>query len=486
MEDGTFADRSKEAGLTGIFGSLNLDHADFDNDGDLDVVALRGGWMREGGRHPKSLLRNDGNGRFTDVTFAAGLGQVYYPSQTVAVADYDNDGDLDLFFGNEVEEKDPYPSELFRNNGDGTFTDVAEAAGVRNFRFAKGASWGDYDEDRWPDLYVSNFDGDNRLYRNRGDGTFEDVAPKLGLTKPYRSFPCWFWDFDNDGNLDLWVSSYWPHVMYTAATFLKTPSPAELACLYRGDGKGGFVDVAPAQNLRRVDMPMGCNFGDLDNDGWLDFYLGTGAPTYEGIVPNRLYRNRGGIGFSDVTTAAGMGHLQKGHGVAFVDLDEDGDQDVFEEMGGAFPGDAFGNTLYENPGFGHRWIKLRLTGTKSNRSAIGARIRVEIVEGGKRRSIHRTVNTGGSFGSNPLRQEIGIGKAERVELVEVYWPTSDTTQRFENLAPGRMYEIVEGDATIRGRDVMPSPFRAPATESVDPVSDATLPGNGASAASGTR
>ena len=150
-----------------------------------------------------------------------------------------------------------------------------------------------------------------------------------------------------------------------------------------------------------------------------------------------------------------MGHLQKGHGVAFADIDDDGDQDIYEQMGGAFPGDAFGNSLYENPGFGNNWVKLRLTGTRSNRSAIGARIQVDVVDGGVQRSIHRTVSTGGSFGSNPLRQEIGIGKAERVERVEVYWPTSDTRQTFENLAAGASYEIVEGDATIR-------PFKATA------------------------
>jgi hypothetical protein len=461
-EDGSFEDATPQSGLTGIFGALYIDHADMDNDGDLDVVAPRGAWMRAGGRHPKSLLLNDGHGNFTDVTYAAGLGKVYYPSQTVAIADYDNDGDLDLFFGNEIASKEPYPSELFRNNGDGTFTDIAEAAGVRNMAFAKGASWGDYDNDRWPDLYVSNYEGENHLYHNRGDGTFEDVAPKLGLTKPIRSFPCWFWDFDNDGNLDIYASTYWPHVSFTAASFLGKPSPAELACLYKGDGKGGFTDVARAQNLLRIDMPMGSNFGDLDNDGWLDFYLGTGTPAYDGLVPNRLYRNRGGTGFSDVTTAAGMGHLQKGHAVAFVDLDDDGDQEIFEEMGGAFPGDAFGNSLYENPGSGNNWVKLRLTGTRSNRSAIGARIRVDVVAGGVQRSIHRTVSTGGSFGSNPLRQEIGIGKAERVAKVEVYWPTSDTRQTFEDLAAGASYEIVEGDATIRPSEVRPLPFKATA------------------------
>ena len=239
-EDGSFEDRSEAVGLSGIYGSLNIDHADFDNDGDLDVVAPRGAWMRKAGRHPKSILRNDGQGNFTDVTYAAGLGKVYYPSQTVALADYDNDGDLDIFFGNEIEDpvKGAYPCELFRNNGDGTFTDVAAEAGVQNFRYTKGASWGDYDNDRWPDLYVSNFDGENRLYHNRGDGTFEDVAKQVGVTKPIRSFPCWFWDFDNDGNLDIFASTYWPHVSFTAASFLGQAEPGRAGRALQGRREG--------------------------------------------------------------------------------------------------------------------------------------------------------------------------------------------------------------------------------------------------------
>jgi hypothetical protein len=136
--------------------------------------------------------------------------------------------------------------------------------------------------------------------------------------------------------------------------------------------------------------------------------------------------------------------VQKGHGVAFADLDNDGDQDVFEQMGGAFRGDDFGNLLFENPGFGQHWIEVELVGVRSNRSAIGARLRVEVVEEGRTRSIFRHVNGGGSFGGNPLTQHIGIGTAERVEVLEVTWPTSDTTQRFEGLAPDRHLRIVEG------------------------------------------
>ena len=130
--------------------------------------------------------------------------------------------------------------------------------------------------------------------------------------------------------------------------------------------------------LTRMAPTMGCNFGDLDSDGFLDFYLGTGYPGYEGLVPNLMYWNRGGTSFADVTTAGGFGHVQKGHGVAFADLDEDGDQDVFIELGGAFPGDGFGDALFENPGFGNHWIVVRLVGKESNRQGVGARIRYQL------------------------------------------------------------------------------------------------------------
>jgi hypothetical protein len=189
---------------------------------------------------------------------------------------------------------------------------------------------------------------------------------------------------------------------------------------------------------------MGANFGDVDNDGYLDFYLGTGYPDYEAVMPNVLYRNRGGRGFVDVTLAGGFGHLQKGHAIAFADFDHDGDQDVFAQMGGAFPGDRFADALFENPGFGNHWIALRLIGSESNRAAIGARLHLQVTENGVRRSIYKHVNSGGSFGSNPLRQTIGLGRASSIDRLEVYWPTSDLTQVFRDVEFNRFIEIVEG------------------------------------------
>jgi hypothetical protein len=455
--DGTFADRTVESGLGGILGGLNMIQADFDNDGFVDVYVIRGAWCGAAGCHPDSLLRNLGDGTFVDMTLAAGLADVHYPSQTAGFADYDVDGDLDLYVGGESDEDFACPCQLFRNEANGRFTDVARAAGVTNDRYAKGVSWGDYDEDGRLDLYVSNLRGENRLYRNLHDGTFRDMAVDLGVTRPLNSFPTWFWDFDNDGTLDLWVGTYLVGIDVVAASYLGLPYESEAPCLYRGDGAGRFSDVAlPLGVGRPMDM-MGCNFGDLDNDGFLDLYLGTGNPSFENLVPNLMYRNRGGTGFSDVTADGGFGHLQKGHAVTFADLDLDGDQDVFEQIGGACAGDAAHNALFENPGFDNRWLTVRLVGCASNRSGIGARLHVVVQQSGGRRSIYKHVNSGGSFGANSLRQSIGLGQAERVESLEILWPNGKR-QVLHDLPLDSTVQVIELDNAPRIWSLPKSPF----------------------------
>ncbi len=456
---GGFEDVTHSWGLDSQLGGLNLVQADFDNDGMPDLLVMRGAWLGEDGRMRNSLLRNDlkrDAGRFVDVTAAAGLAYPAYPTQAASWADYDGDGDLDLAIGNESpvgttqptslhgRTGRPYPSQLFRNNGDGTFTDVARAAGVTNLRFAKSVAWGDYDGDGDPDLYVSNI-GPNRLYRNNGDGTFTDVAPALGVTEPARgSFGSWFFDFDDDGDLDLWVNRYDAPVAQVLASYLGLPTADAAPVLYRNDGDGTFTDVSAAMGLHRPSLPMGTNYGDLDNDGYPDVYLGTGVPDFQSIMPNVMYRNDGGRRFQDVTFSGGFGQLQKGHGVAFGDLDGDGDQDLFEQLGGAFPYDGFRNALWENPGSDNAWIVLRLEGRRANRFGVGARIEVRVRQGETTRSVHVVAGTGGSFGGSSLQQEIGLGPADAIERVTIAWPGSGTRQSFENVAPNRYYRVVEG------------------------------------------
>jgi hypothetical protein len=447
--DGTFEDRSESAGLTRQVAALNAKQADFDNDGDLDVLLLRGGW--ELPRRP-SLLRNKGGGVFEDVTIAAGLAAPI-ASQSGAWADYDNDGWLDLYIAGEYDPQRPDPRNrgtLYHNNRDGTFTDVSDRAGVRNLRFGKGADWGDYDNDGDPDLYISNLGQPNRLYRNNSDGTFTDVAPELGVTEPVHSFPVWFWDYDNDGWLDLFVGPYSGKLSEVVRSHLGEPTTGERPRLYHNEGPQGFRDVAREAGLDRVLIPMGSNFGDLDNDGYLDMYLGTGRPPYMYLVPNVMYKNVGGERFEDITTSSGTGHLQKGHGVAFADWDRDGDVDIFLESGGATPGDKAGNILFRNPGQGNHWLNVRLIGVTTNRSAIGARISVEAREpDGTVTTRHRVISSGGSFGGNPLAVTIGLGRATTAARLKVTWPTSRSEQTFYDLPPDRAVEVVEGRPGFR-------------------------------------
>ncbi|MEK6675417.1 MAG: CRTAC1 family protein [Planctomycetota bacterium] len=476
--DGTFSDQTEAAGLSGEVGGLNITHADYDNDGDADVLILRGAWLRDQGRLPNSLLRNNGKGYFEDVTEEAGL-LSFHPTQAGSWADYDNDGWLDLFIGNESSAEEVHPCELYHNNGDGTFTDVAKELGVAHIGFVKAAVWGDYNNDGRPDLYLSCLNAPNVLFKNNGiNGAdpaksywpFTDETAAAGMTHPLRSFPAWFWDYDNDGWLDILVASFsvflTDSVHAVAADYLDIPNDGETPRLYHNNKDGSFADVTKSVHLDKVLLAMGANFGDLDNDGWLDCYFGTGDPLLATLVPNRMFRNNAGKDFQDVTTAGGFGHLQKGHGVAFADLDNDGDQDIYAVMGGAYVGDVFQNALFENPGFGNHWITLRLEGTKSNRSAIGARIKVSVVTSNGSRDIHAVVSSGGSFGSSSLQQEIGLGQATMIENIDIRWP-SGMTQSFRDLGIDGVYHIREGDAkptpiTLKPFDLSPgNPGDAP-------------------------
>lgn len=452
--DGAFVDRAEAAHLTDQLGGLNLVSTDYDNDGNIDLLVLRGGWMLDAGRIRKSLLRNNADGTFTDVSRAAGLADTKSPSQVGVWLDYDNDGDLDLFLGNESRRERivqgegvgaaEYPCNLFRNDGNGTFSDVARQAGVTNDRYCKGAAAGDYDNDGWVDLYVSNI-GRNRLYRNNGDGTFTDVAEKLGVVEPVgRSFATWFFDVDKDGDLDIFVGAYDTHIDDVAAWQLRQPFKSKPPRLYRNKGDGTFEDATSTFGLWRPLAPMGANFGDLDNDGWLDVYLATGTPAFDDLMPNVMLRNVGGRRFTDVTVAGGFGNLQKGHGVAFADFDHDGDQDIFNDLGGFYQGDTFYNSLYENPGTANRSLTLKLEGKRTNRLAYGARIKVVVRTPSGERAIHRAVGAVSSFGGSPSRQEIGLGDAQSIRSVEIWWPASGIRQSLQNLELDGFYRVVEG------------------------------------------
>ena len=211
----------------------------------------------------------------------------------------------------------------------------------------------------------------------------------------------------------------------------------------------------------KVIYAMGSNYGDLDNDGWLDFYVGTGNPDLRSVVPNRMFRNVNGRRFEEVTLPGGFGHIQKGHATAFADLDRDGDEDVYMILGGAYEGDQFTSVLFENPGWPkNRWITLELEGRTANRSAIGARVDVVAVDAkGAARTVRRTVRTGGSFGAGSLQLHVGLGPAVRVQEVRIQWPDSSRTKTsYRDLALDRTYHITQGDAP-KVLERPPVPFR---------------------------
>ncbi len=433
--DGTFTEQATKAGLADQLGGLNILQADYNNDGCMDILVLRGAWEVA---QRKSLLRNNCDGTFTDVTSASGLSM---PTSTQAAVwvDINNDGLLDLFVGNEDR-----PAQLFLNKGNGTFEDISDSADINQMMFSKGVAAADYDNDGYQDLYVSNLNGPNFLYHNNHDNTFTEVGVQAGVAGTGHGFATWFFDYDNDGWPDLFVTSYFVSVDETARTYLGLPHNATTLKLYKNMRDGTFRDITTEVGLDKVFMPMGANFGDIDNDGFLDIYLGTGNPSYGSLVPNVLLRNHDGKYFVDITASSGTGELHKGHGIAFADMDNRGYEDIIAEIGGATPGDSHALRLFENPGNGNDWIGLKLVGVKTNRGAIGTRIKLTVENQGQgTRSIYRTVGSGGSFGASPLEQHIGLGKDARIVDLEIWWPTSNTRQHFANVAKNQVMQIKE-------------------------------------------
>jgi tetratricopeptide (TPR) repeat protein len=447
--DGTFSDRTEKAGLAGQVGGLNMIQTDYNNDGCIDILVLRGGWEFP---QRKSLLRNNCDGTFTDVTVGSGLERPT-SSQAAVWADINNDGLLDLFVGNETG-----TAQLFLNKGDGTFQDISIASGVSGdgSAFSKGVAAADYDNDGYVDFYVSNLADQNFLYHNNHDNTFDEVAIPAGVPGSGKGFATWFFDYDNDGFPDLFVTSYFVSVDETLRTYLGLPHNATTLKLYKNLGNGKFRDVTTEVGLDKVYMPMGANFGDIDNDGYLDIYMGTGNPSYASLIPNVLLRNQEGKKFVDVTFSSGTGELHKGHGVAFADLGHNGHEDIIAEVGGATPGDSHTLRVFQNPGNENDWISVKLVGVKTNRVAIGARIKVTVEnEGRGARSIYRTVGSGGSFGASPFEQHIGLGKSAKITSLEVFWPASKTKQVFSGVDKNQFLEIKEFADEYRKLDRKP-------------------------------
>ncbi|HJW28344.1 MAG TPA: VCBS repeat-containing protein [Saprospiraceae bacterium] len=451
--DGTFTDKTAQFGLDGQMGSLYIDQTDFNNDGFLDLFIIRGAWLGSEGNIPRTLLMNTGKGSFTDVTIKAGITHAA-PSQACAWADFNLDGWLDLVIANESSRENNNGIDLYINQKDGTFKQENAAWGLTQNNFFKGLVAVDVNNDHYPDLYISSLASPNLLLINHGyEGKFQFApAPSSeSVSAPIRSFPCWNFDYDNDGNEDIFVAAYSndksPAIMWMAS-HEKLPESENLPKLYHNKGNLQFEEVGIKMGITEVSYTMGCNFGDINTDGFLDFYLSTGNPLYQSIVPNKMYLNIDGKRFEDVSYSGGFANIQKGHAITFGDWDRDGDEDCYAVIGGAYDGDKFYNVMFENPNPDHNnWVVLKLegNGTTTNKMAIGAHVMVSVQEGGKERKIYRVVTSGASFGANSLQLEVGLRKATKVNQVTVSWPCQKCPdQTYTGMEINNAYKLVQG------------------------------------------
>jgi hypothetical protein len=460
--DGTFTDVTERAGVPGTGYGLGCVWGDFNNDGFPDL------FVTQYGRNV--LYRNNGNGTFTDVTDKAGVAGTesgaFHSGATFF--DYDRDGWLDLYVGSYVALGDKRycqlgdmlsscaPSEyrgsadaLYHNNHDGTFSNVTVAAKIyqpegKNLSVAAA----DYDDDGWPDLFVAN-DGLNAyLYHNERNGTFKEMglASGMAVTGQGRIMAAMcisLGDYDNDGRLDLYISDFQRSSDH----------------VWHNEGKGFFDEVSDQSGITRLTrdvLSFGGGFFDYDNDGWLDLFIANGHvyPEVEQATPgthykqiNSLFHNEGNGRFSDVGRLAGNGFATPhvGRGVAFADFDNDGFMDVVVANNGDAP-----LLLHNSGGNGNHFLNLRLTGTKSNRDAIGARIRVLA---GTMSQIREIAGGGSYLSQSDLRANFGLGGAKRAEIVEVTWP-SGQRQVFHNIDADKFYWIEEGKDQLQLQQFM--------------------------------
>ena len=451
--DGTFTDVTDKAGVGNRHWGMGVAAGDYDNDGWVDLFVCNYG--------PNTLYRNHRDGTFRDVTAEAGVGDGRW-AVSASFGDYDADGLLDLYVTNTVQfdYKDPDPMEchyrgitvqcgplgmvgdsdiLYRNSGDGTFSDVSEKAGVSDVTpsYGLGAIWSDYDNDGDLDLYVANDQMANFLFRNQGDGTFEETGLFAGAAfsddgTAQGSMGVDFGDYDRDGLLDIYITHF----------------SDDYNTLFRNLGQGRFRDMTRGAGLTFSSWPMvgwGTGFVDLDHDGWEDIFAANGHvfPQVDGYKigtsfhqRSQVFRNLGKGKFQEVS--AGLDKLKSwsSRGVAFADYDNDGDIDIAVNNLDGVPwllknqkGSEAGN-----------WLMLSLEGTRTNRSAIGARVSLETAEGKQMREVRG----GSSYEStHDFRVHFGLGRLETVKKLTVRW-TDGTTQDFENLAVNRIYRLKEG------------------------------------------
>jgi hypothetical protein len=467
--DGTFTDVTAQAGLLHSGWGQGVCIGDYDNDGYEDLFVTYFG--------KNVLYHNNGNGTFTDVTEKAGVGGSGKRWNTgCAFVDYDRDGHLDLFVANYIDlnlATAPVPESgpclykgvmvacgppglnggkniLYRNNGNGTFTDVTEQAGIlgANGTYGLGVLTADFDNDGWPDIYVANDSTASALYQNKKNGKFVDIAMEAGCAlsadgKPQAGMGISAADYDLDGNLDI----------------VKTNFAGDTPSLYHNTGGATFEDTTFAAGLGRHTqfLGWGCGFFDMDNDGWPDILICNGhvypeveqLKTEAGYPQQKLlYKNLRNGSFDDVSQLGGAGITVPvaSRGCAFGDFDNDGDIDVVVNTVNDYP-----QLLRCDSSQGHNWIKVRTIGTKSNRSGIGARLRCvsRPPDEAKPHQQIDEVRSGGSYISqNDLRVHFGLGKADKAEILEIRWP-SGQIDTLKDVKTNQLIYVKEGEGIMR-------------------------------------
>jgi hypothetical protein len=474
--DGTFTDVTLKAGVAHSGWGQGVCVGDYDNDGNDDLFVTYFG--------KNVLYHNNGNGTFTDVSVKAGVaGSGKRWNTGCAFVDYDCDGRLDLFVANYIEmdlATAPVPESgpclykgvmvacgppglnggknlLYHNNGDGTFTDVSESAGIlsTNGTYGLGVLTADLDNDGWPDIYVANDSTASALYQNKRNGKFVDIALESSCAlsadgKPQAGMGISAGDYDLDGNLDL----------------LKTNFAGDTPSLYHNLGGASFDDATFAAGLGLYTkyLGWGCGFFDFDNDGWPDILICNGhvypeveqLKTEAGYAQRKLlYRNLRNGRFEDVSMQGGPGisNPVAARGCAFGDFDNDGDLDMVVNTVNDYP-----QLLRCDSQTGNNWIKIRTIGVKSNRSGIGARLKcVTHVPGEEKphQQIDEVRSGGGYFSQNDLRVHFGLGKAEKVELLEIRWP-SGQVDRLKDVKPNQAVYVKEGEGIVRTMQFPPA------------------------------
>ena len=440
-EPGRFSEQTGQFGLQGEVGGLNCVSTDYNNDGYVDILILRGGWLEGLGLLPNSLLKNVNGKRFENVSFETGLTSAY-PSHSAVWADFNNDGWLDLVIGNESR-NDEFPSEFYLNQGGIVFNEHSGASGLNVNAYVKGLSATDYDNDGDVDLFFSIFGGDNQLIKNllaeTGELKFTDVSQVANVTGPRDSFSCMFFDYNNDGHEDLFVGGYGSSSVSEACrAYLGLTPKTGTSVLYRNLGDGTFQDVTGGMGLNNILNVMGLNHGDLNADGHEDIYIGTGSPSFSNLIPNRLFINEGGTNFVEKTYESRTGSLQKGHGISFADLDNDGDLEIYAALGGWYTGDNFKDFIFStNKDF--KGLNLKLQGSASNALGIGAKVEAVFDD----RTVYRQLFNSSSFGNNPLSVYLGQSHSSRLRSVSVYWPNGGITQTNLLDYSGHMLHLIE-------------------------------------------